>query len=282
MSGLRIVFPEDADRHRALEEALQAARRPDLPADPEELLRFVETYLAPRLAASIHPQFVRSLLDDLAVELRRGNTGSEPVSAPSGRPRTGPASPTGGNPKEPVQIRSNTPFPKLKRSVENLVRTSRSTWRGGSSPMPSKELDGAAEVDRAQSVFLVHADRAARAALARVLVAEGFDVSSFDSAFEVVHALRSREGVVAVVDVDGDVAQSRLRAIVDANPSVRILAVSLAPTTVTENVRAHLGGRRFSVVSKSASPPDFVEGIRKLVGGSGSGPHGTAPERTRP
>jgi hypothetical protein len=273
MSALRIVFPQDADRHRALEEALQAARRSDLPADPEEFLRFVETYVAPRLAASIHPQFVRSLLDDLAGEVRRGSTGGEPAPAPAGRPRTGSGSPTGGTPREPVQnVSINTPFPKLKRSVENLVRTSRSTWRGGSSPMPSKEQDGVAEVDRAQSVFLVHADRAARAALARVLVAEGFDVSSFDSAFEVVHALRNREGVVAVVDVDADVGQSRLRAIVDASASVRILGVSVAPSAVAEAVRAQLGGRRFSVVSRSASPPEFVEGVRKL----------TRPDTTRP
>ncbi len=273
---LRIALPEDERCRQTLRDALESAGIADLPTDPEELLRFVQEHVAPRLHGVVPANLVLALTEDLAAEMDplkgKDPSSSSRMKAATARPPPPGTFPADRSPCGPVDHaaaiqnfladRVKTPLPALQRpGVAEPARAASAKLRDASSG-PSQQ---ASTSTARPTVFLVESDRLVRASLARSLVSFQFDVRVVDSTTELLAAVQSREGAaVAVVSIEGFELDARLQALVAAKASLRILARTDTPL-VTEGILTAAGVREFGMVSKTASGFQLMEAVRVLV-----------------
>jgi hypothetical protein len=280
---LRMALPEDERLRRALRDALDSAGLTDLPSEPGELLRLAEEHLVPRLEGEIVPNLLLAMTEDLAVEMdqpagkgpsKRSRMAAPTVRAPA-RPR-----PTERPPPHPrdhgaalenfLTDRVKTPFPKPKRSVAKLGRTTSAKLRKAlKDPVdPALTLFG-----ERPTVFVVESDPVVRASIARSLVSAQCDVRVMDSISDLLLVVEGggRAAIaIAIVTVDGLGVGATLQALVGAKISLWILARTEAPS-MAEGILTAAGVRNFGTVSKAASGLQLLEAVRLVARGPRAG-----------
>lgn len=257
---LRGVLAADHECASLLLAGLEAADRESLPTEPDELLDFARAHLTEPLTKAIGPNLTLALFNDLSAEIvpRRSSeangTGNVSVDTPP------VAVPVRNSPSEPAaNVIGRLAFPKLRRSVANLVRTATTRLRAA---VASAKI--APQSDRLP-VLLVHPDRLIRASIARALVNARFDVTGFDTNPELIPAVRSRHGAfIAIVDVGEKGVEAILRSLATANPDVRVLAWTQIEVTVAESVLRASGVKRYGVVPRAAAEIEIVDAARRL------------------
>lgn len=263
---LRLALPDDAACKRALQDALRSANRAELPSDGDELLRLVRVHLAPQLSKDVPPNLVFALIDDLKAEIEQQRSGRDPTSSSRMRAATSfppPVDAVAGLP-EPLpalgESRGEGPFPKLRASISNLLRTTSSAMRASGAPTGT-----AAPASAPPSVVVVESDRMMRAALARTLVGARFNVTVLEHVSELAEWMREHATrVVAVVDVMGDGVQGALQTVAAAHPSLSVVAWTDAAPSVVEGALSSLGLARYGVVSKGSAGAQVVDRVRAL------------------
>jgi DNA-binding NarL/FixJ family response regulator len=265
---LRLALPDDAACKRALQDALRSANRAELPTDGDELLRLVRVHLAPQLSKDVPPNLVFALIDDLKAEIEQQRSGRDPTSSSRMRAATSfppPVDPGAGLPEQaPLgEAQGNGPFPKLRASISNLLRTTASAMRASAAPIGTA---APASAQGAQaSVVVVESDRMMRAALARALVGARFDVTVLEDVSELAAWMREHATrVVAVVDVMGDGVQGALQTVAAAHPSLSVVAWSDAAPSVVEGALSSLGLARYGFASKASGGAHVVDRVRAL------------------
>jgi hypothetical protein len=275
---LRMVVTEDERWRQAVRDALATAGRNALPEQPSEMLAFVRTHLAPRLASEAPPNLVLALLDDLAAELEEPRSGSagarlraptqlppsteNPVKRPQG-------SISGPRPIASSEAAPTTPlrFPKLRESVAQLVRTVSTSLRsvGGSLVVPSV-MPPSGVAKRKVTILLVSSDRLERASLARALVSAKFDVTALDHASEMQAALEGgSDDAVAIVSMDQEGVVESLRTFANHHPRVPVVGWTYAPREIAQRTLSTAGVRRASVALRGASVAEVVELVRRVL-----------------
>jgi len=263
---LRLALPDDAACKRALQGALRSANRAELPTDGEELLRLVRVHLAPQLSKDVPPNLVFALIDDLKAEIEQQRAGRDPTSSNRMRAATSfppAADPGGGLPEavpSPGEAQGDGPFPKLRASISNLLRTTASAMRSSGAPTGT-----AAPAIAPPSVVVVESDRMMRAALARTLVGARFDVTVLEDVPELAEWMREHPTrVVAVVDIMGDGVREALLSVAAAHPSLSVVAWTDAAPSVAEGALSSLGLVRYGLVSKASGGAQVVDRVRAL------------------
>jgi hypothetical protein len=99
------------------------------------------------------------------------------------------------------------------------------------------------------------------------MVNAGFDVTVFDSISELAPT-PSAEGMrVVVLDISGSATLSTLRALVAADPVLRVLAWTGLEVSAAEELLGQIGVAYFAVCTNTATPTEIVDCTRRLVGG---------------
>lgn len=254
---LRRVLSEDEKSASILLDALQAADKEALPSEPEELLDFVRSYMTDPLTKVVGPNLTIALINDLSAEIKPNKGDGARVNTPHVAVPVRPP-PKGAVP--PNGIKMKLPFPKLRQSVANLVRTASTRIRAAVASAKTSQ-----RADRLP-VLLVHPDRLVRASIARALVNARFDVTGFDSTPQLIPVLRScNRPCIAILDVWEKGVEATLRSFAMANPDVRILAWTDIEATVAESVLGASGIGRFAILPRAAAEIELVEATRKLV-----------------
>lgn len=247
---LRVAIPDDERRKRAIDDALRSADLDELPDEADALLRFVRAHLVPRLTGHVPARLIAALVDPVGNARRAAKLTPPPESE---------LKPT------------VTPFPKLRQSVRNLVRTTSSSKFRAAPPVaaaPGKPADARTPT----SVLLVHPDRVLRASLARALIKARFDVSVFDAAAQVPAAVQGPgDGVIVIVDVRAKTGESELRTLAGALPSARLVAWSEMAPPETEVMLRRAGATSFRVVPRAASDHEVLDNVHKLLAAASTG-----------
>jgi hypothetical protein len=262
---LALALPDEAKRERKLREALGAAKLSELPPDPNELLQFVRAHLATALRGEVAPNLILALINDVRSELEAAEAGKAPSSsrmtvAPVAEDGVAPRAPRESDPapRTPfADLIAKTPFPKLKESVANLVRTASTKLQAVRAPQVSV---------RGIRVALIESDRMLRASLARTLLGAKLEVGAFDTPSDAATELdASEEPLVAIVDVNAPEAESALRTLTKPFPRLAVVAWTEAPLPLARAILNVAGIRRFRHVPKSAGASEIVEAIRALA-----------------
>lgn len=249
---LTTVLSQDDKCAAILLAGLQSADKESLPTEPDELLDFARAHLTEPLTKGIGPNLALALFNDLSAEIKHKNGSATSVSTPH------VAVPVRSAPRD--HILGKMPFPKLRKSVANLVRTA--SMRIRAAVASSKTSPGGDHLP----ILLVHSDRLVRASIARALVNARFDVTGFDTTPQLVPALRSRNGpCIAILDIWEKGVEALLRSLAMANPNVRILAWTDIERNVAESVLGASGVKGFVVLPRAAAVIELVEAARKLV-----------------
>jgi hypothetical protein len=264
---LRMALPDESKCREVVRNAMQSAGLQEVPAEPDEIIHFVQEHLAPRLTAEIGPKLVFAFVDDLEAEIGRLKAGTDPTSDTYvGTPTASPNEKAPPNPSprdgRSAHVIARLPFPKLRESVANLVRTASTKLRA---VVASASKNAVSHYGHRPSVVLVHSDRLARASIARALVNARFDVHAIDSPSQVLSAARTRQdAVIVVMDVKADGAESILGVLAMENPRVRMLAWTDAPSAYAETLFRTVGILKYGVLPKTASAIELVDSVRRL------------------
>ena len=263
---LRLALPDDAACKRALQDALRSANRAELPTDGDELLRLVRVHLAPQLSKDVPPNLVFALIDDLKAEIEQQRSGRDPTSSSRMRAATSfppAADPGAGRPEAAPSLgeaQGEGPFPKLRASISNLLRTTASAMRASAGPAGT-----AAQALAPPSVVVVESDRMMRAAVARALVGARFNVTVLEDVAELAEWMHEHPArVVAVVDVMGDGVKEALLSLAAAHPSLSVVAWTDATPSIVEGALSSLGLARYGLVSKASGGAQVVDRVRAL------------------
>jgi hypothetical protein len=257
---LALALPDDAKRSRAIQEALLASKRTEVPTDATELLQFVRAHLAPRLGREVAPNLILALIDDLTLEVKGAASERGPVSQRA----TSPAMPSTAQPGARRRIPSiadlvSTPFPKLKQSVANLVRTASTKIRAARR----------AQIDTTTTkVALIEADRMVRATMARALVNAQFDVVTFDTPFEAARLAGSPHSLVTVIDIAAEGAESALRVLAKSFPLVVVVVWTDVPPPIVGAALNDVGIADYHVLPRSAGATEVSETVHRLLAAS--------------
>jgi hypothetical protein len=212
--------------------AMVTANRTSVPKGPRELIDFVKGHVLPIASADLGPRIAMALLDELAQELELELSDAFDVPFPG----------TEAGSHE----RSSLAAPRLPTGLT-------------SPPVSGARVR--------PSVLLVDANRFQRSALARALVADGFDVRVSETVASLAAELSSSEPLhLVVVDTDHPQIEALLERLVDSRPDLPVLATARAFGPATATLRA-AGVQAFDVRLKDAPMDDVLGLIKRTVRG---------------
>jgi PleD family two-component response regulator len=211
--------------------ALLSANRASAPKGPRELLTFVKACVLPLVSADLGPRIAMAMLDEIAAELALENTDAFDVPFPGGESAS----------HERAAVRS--------------------------SPAPAHTLPPVSGARARPSVLFADANRFQRAAIARALVTDGYDVRVSETSASLASELASNEPLhLVVLDVEHPQVESLLERIVEARPELPVVAMARAYGPAAALLRA-AGVDAFDVRLKDAPMEELVDLIRRLVRG---------------
>jgi PleD family two-component response regulator len=225
-------FGDDALVRHALSDAMLAARRLDLPSEPDELMRFAWAYLMTPIAETAGVRAATKFITDLqnALTSNQGSFDEEPHSE------------------------TRVPVVSDVRAIEGDSHQNSQTER------PSARTKAA----RRLSVLLVDSDRLGRSSLARALVQARIDVNVADGLAEAAQVLEDLAAPLDVVLADADspdfdrlVSRVQLR-----RPSLRIIARARPPASANESGTRPVRPGLAAMVWKNLRAAELIEQIR--------------------
>jgi hypothetical protein len=254
---LALALPNDEKRSRAIREALRISKRSELPNDATELLQFVRAHLAPQLGRDVAPNLILALIDDLTLELQGVSSARGPIGVRKTSPDLASSALLAmrGSPPSLDELVS-TPFPKLKQSVANLVRTASGQLRA---------VRRVATDPGSVRILLVEADPIARATVARALVNAQFDVTIFDTPFEAARLTGIAHSLALVLDIAIEGAESALRVLAKSFPTLVVVVWTDVPTPIVDVALDEIGVADYRLLPRSAGAGEVAECVRRLL-----------------
>jgi hypothetical protein len=223
----------------------------------------VRAHLAPQLGRDVAPNLILALIDDLTLEVLGASSEGGPIGVRTTLSDDSSPIPPPVSARRPSLAEiGSTPFPRLKQSVANLVRTA-STKLHAVRPT-------AVDTSYAK-VALVEADRVVRASVARTLLSAQFDVTAFDTPFEAAQLAASPHPLVVVIDLATEGAESALRVLAKSFPILVVVVWTDVPTPIVDVALDDIGVADYHLLPRSAGTGEVIDTVRRLLASVSAG-----------